>query len=111
MATSTKLIVVNKITLPEEAKHFVFYQDPLKPGLSTDVFVWRTLNIQSGGGQGYITVPFDVQYTASVSHSPTSVQTSKSYSAINGDVLTVTKDTGSDAPILTKTSSGFKIYI
>ena len=110
MATSTKLIVVNNIDLPNvDSKHFVFYQDPPKPGLDTDVFVWRTLDIQSQGGQGYITVPFDVQYTASVSHSSGSGETSKPYSGKNGDVLTVTKDATSDAPMLTKTSSGFKI--
>ena len=116
MATSTKLIVVNNSTPPppppEEdvcGKRFIFYQYPQQPEIDTDVFVWRKLNIPSGEGQGHITVPFDVQCTASVSNSSGSSVTSKPYSPENGDQVSVKKGP-CDKPILKTTSTGFKIY-
>lgn len=98
MATSKNVTVVNNINLSGvDTHHFIFFQEPVVP--NSDVLVWRTLDIQVGG-EGTFPVALDTEYTATVTHEGGSTETSNAIPAKNGDLLIVTEDSHSDAPML-----------
>ena len=98
-------VTVNNAVDFQPQMHFIFFQEPKEPGLDTDVFVWRRLDIQSKGS-GTFAVPFDIQYQASITASSGVIERSQRLSANSGDVLSVTMDKSlstSEAPMLEKT--------
>jgi hypothetical protein len=102
----TSLIVENEVDFIPQM-HYIFFQEPQKPGLNTDVFVWRRLDMQSKGS-GEFSVPFDVEYQASITTSNRSRESSQRLPASSGDILSVTRDNSSptsQAPMLEKTGN------
>jgi hypothetical protein len=96
----TRLTVKNEVrrdVYPE--MHYIFFQEPQNPGLGDESFVWRKLDVQSGGS-GEFSVPFKVDYQASITTRGGALEKSQILSAKSGDILSVTKSEASDAPML-----------
>ena len=96
----TNLNIENNATVTE-VMHFILFQEPKDPSLDTETYVWKRVSVQSGG-LATIPIPFEVSYTATVQKPTGERSRSRKLSASNGDVLIVTRDPQSDAPVLKK---------
>jgi hypothetical protein len=100
----TNLTVENEVDFMPQM-HYIIFQEPQKPGLDTDVFVWCRLDMQCKGSSTF-SVPFDIEYQVSITTTDGAIERSQRLPASSGDILSVTMDSSSpnsQDPMLDKT--------